>query len=596
MAPVFRMRNVLARLLHPFPRFSLVAGQHYSPLDAKAEALGVPHVEQVFSENAAARAIGAALGAFLRDGEAERALKKAYHIAFEHRIRTLALRLDPAENHGFDPVPLPDGAHPLDEAASTVLATVAPQAADLKIRGLARLRRRQWSRALAWASALIASSVWLLVRYGRRKVVPRRIPVLACDNCRESYWLRLRRAAMAEGCWQDDQMAVLVGDAPVEPFTRLPVVHIGDLRLPRRQWLLEVVIPAFSLVRRVLGEMIRNSGDAVALEIAGQCLNLACSSLRFQRTGYGLRWRYILDAAEHDPAHILKAIVGRRHGGKAVRLPRTISDTAGTQLSFFGYDIFLSSGPYQERSYGRTWKPGAETASLGLVRSDGNAQAEEPVAAEYAASILERIAAGKRMAVFFGPGSVPGVFRQARDVMDIVVRVLSARDDWFLVVKPKGSDHLNEVFAADPRYAGWTRSVDTIFVRYPSEGQEVCSSGWLIRHMTVGTGSFGSVPIEALTRGKPYFVHYPALQPTPLRTKLADAGLLHQGVQEFESAFAAFVAEPERSGFPFDWFREQFDPFGDDRALERLAAFLFGGRTDGLAIGTATPERMECSS
>lgn len=596
MAPGSRITNAVARLLHPFPRFPLVAGQHYSPLDAEAEALGVPHVEQVFSENAAARSVGSAFSAFLRDREAERALKKAYHISFEQRIRTLALRLDPAENHGFDPVPLPDGTHPLDEAAKTVLATVAPRAAELEIRGLAHLRRRQVSRALAWASALIGSSIWLLVRHGRRKVVPRRVPVLACDNCRESFWLQLRRAAMEEGCWQDDQMAVLVGDVPAESFPHLPVVRISDLHMPRKLWMLEVVIPAFSLVRRVMGEMIRNSGDAVALEIAGQCLNLACSSLRFQRAGYGLRYRYILDTAEHDPAHILKAIIARRHGGKAVRLPRTISDTAGTQLSFFGYDVFLSSGPYQEKSYGHTWRSGTETASLGIVRTDGNTQAEELVSTEYAASILERIAAGKRMVVFFGPGNVPGLFRQIRDVMDIVVRAMSQRDDWFLVVKPKLSNHLNEVFSADPRYADWIGSVDTIFVRYPSDGQEVCSSGWLIRHMTVGTGSFGSVPIEALTRGKPYFVHYPAIQPTPSKMKLKNAGLLHQGYQEFEHAFAAFVAEPDISGFPFDWFRDNFDPFDDGQALGRQAAFLFRDRPDGQEISPATPARMECSS
>lgn len=169
------LRRVVQRLLNPFPPFPLIAGQYSSPLEARACAAGHGHVERAFAEPQV-RGIVTAFVRFLGDAEAERALKKAYHMAYEQRVRTLAFRLEPAAKHGFDPIPPPEGDHPLDRVARAELEALDARAAALPVSD--RGRFAQLAAALAWGFSLVAAASYIALRHGRSRVPPHRVDVL----------------------------------------------------------------------------------------------------------------------------------------------------------------------------------------------------------------------------------------------------------------------------------------------------------------------------------------------------------------------------------------------------------------------------------
>ena len=563
------LRRVVQRLLNPFPPFPLIAGQYSSPLEARACAAGHAHVERAFAEPRV-RGIVTAFVRFLGDAEAERALKKAYHMAYEQRVRTLAFRLEPAARHGFDPIPPPEGDHPLDRVARAELEGLDARAAALPVSD--RGRFAQLAAALAWGFSLVAAASYIALRHGRSRVPPHRVDVLVPESVRDGNLAALVEAAKDAGF--DGRMAVLCMHGRVRSAV-LPSLEVASLPVPRAQWRRDVVVPAARLAGRVMVAAWRNRGDALALEIATRCLNLACRSLAVRRVGYAIGFRMWLDDAEHDPIHTLKAIIARKTGACAVRFPRTEQDSPGVMMDFMGYDIYPSAGPYQQRTYGATWNPRCRMIPLGLMQHDRRIKRGLRVAPDIERAILERLTR-KKMAVFFGPSDVSGLDRPMRELFDATVAALAGRDDWFLVLKPKLTDRFFEQIAADPRYAGWKSRVDLVELRYPQPGVEICPSSWLIERMALGAGWQGTICTETVTQKKPFFHWYPFVEETPYKRILAEMGFLHTSFDGYRRAVRDYVENPDPSRYDFRWFGDSFDPLGDDDALGRLSGILCG--------------------
>ena len=572
------LRHLLARLIHPFPPFPLIAGQYCSPLEARVCAGGAASVERMFAELAAVRTISAAFVRFMGgDPEAERALKKAYHTTYEQRARTLASRLEPAARHGFDDIPAPSGAHPLDRSVAAELGRLDARAAALATAN--RGRAAHLLSAALWAAALAVAPVGILIRRGKPTVMPRRIEVLACETVRDRIWSALVQAAKDEGAWRDGAMAIVRMNRTGRGGDVLPVVNASDLPVPRARWWREVVLPGLRLARTAVIVAWNNRRDARVVETAARALNLACAGLKVRQVGYALGFRMWLDDAEHDPIHTMKAIVARGSGGRAVRFPRTEQDSPGTMLSFMGYDIYPAGGPYQVRTYGSSWNPRCESVSLGLMQHDRRLRQGEHLAPEFERAIGTRLDQGKHMAVFFGPSDVPGLERPMRELFDTLIAALAGNKDWFIVLKPKLINWFGALLAADPRHARWVEQADIVTIAYPRPGEEVCPSSWLIERMSFGTGWQGTIAAEALAQGRPFFCWYPFTEQTPYKTGLATRGLLHNDFDAYRRAIQAYANAPDPAQYDLGWFRDAFDPFRDGNALGRLADILFGGKT-----------------
>lgn len=567
------LQRVFARILHPFPPFPLIAGQYSSALEARVCAEGAATIEPAFTELTAVRAIADAFVRFMCDPEAERALKKAYHVVYEQRARVLAFRLEPGVRHGFDPIDTPLDDHPLDGYVRADLAGHDARAAALKVADCGRYA--QLGAMLAWAFLLAVTPIYIVFRYGRRTTAPRRVDVLACESVHDRLWAALVQAANDTGCWRDGTMAILRMNRRDGMVRALPIIDASELPVPRTAWWREVAGPALRLACAVLSIVASQRSDPRIVEIATRCLNLACTSLNVRRVGYGVRFKTWLDDAEHDPIHTLKAIVARACGARAVRFPRTEQDSPGSMMSFIGYDIYPSGGPYQGLNYGASWNPRCRIFPIGLMQHDRRLCIGQSVTPEYERAIRERLAAGKKMAVFFGPSGVPGLDHPMRELFAAVAEELAGRSDWFLVLKPKLDNDFSDRIVADSEFARWKSDLDLVTIRYAVPGFEVCSSSWLIALMAFGAGWQGTIAIETLTQAKPFFCWYPFIEPTPYKEALARGGFLYNTFDEYRNAVRNFVAAPVLSRLEYKWFREQFDSFGDDNALGRLARLLF---------------------
>ena len=180
---------------------------------------------------------------------------------------------------------------------------------------------------------------------------------------------------------------------------------------------------------------------------------------------------------------------------------------------------------------------------------------------------------------------MPGIDPVVEATLDAVATTTAARPGWMLVVKAKGErSHYLLRPILDRLEAG--RDLDDdgrlLVVPYDAPGHEPCPAGWLIEQMAGGIG-LGSVQVEALTRGKPAFSYYPVVQETPYQAKLASCGLAHASPGSLAAALGRWMDRPEAARFPYDWFRDRFDPFADDRALDRIVALLWKGEATSLA-------------
>lgn len=569
---ISRVAQWLRRLANPTSASPVPIGMVTSPLEAAGERGGRAVVEKLVRRQDIA-AIGAALERFLADERGTLALKKGLHILIEERIRTLAMIADPPQAHGFSAMPLAVNAHALDPEAARALGIASGPGAG------------GWTWAIAamlQAAALAARTIAIGGAAGRVPTA-KRYRVGAPAFADAPYWSPIRRAIAEAGHAATGAIAVVVeGGYDIDPGPEIARVDASRCEVDGKRWRSEVLIPSLVLCATVVAAVIRRPSDPVRAIAAWLVLQLARSTLDFQRALHAVRFDVYLDITEYAATHVVKAAMLERTGGRLVRWPHCYLDNPGAALSYLGYHLFLGTGPYEATHYAGSWSRQCRSGVAGFFKNDERwTESDDQLSPAYAEFVAARLSRGQRLLAYFSPSAVPGLERVVGDTLAAVLRALERRRDWFVVVKAKryrSYRQLRQILETDQIRPLVDRLRDEgrlLIVEYGETGAEVCPAGWLIQHMTGGVG-LGSVQLEALTQNKPVFAYMPVGQDTPLQHQLAASGLWHSDILAFEKALERWLADTDSSYIPYSWFRENFDPFGDRRALDRIVDVLFG--------------------
>lgn len=574
------------RLLYPFPGFPWPTGSLASKLDAVAERAGLGTVEDVFRDNPAMDRIVRAMTRFLDDPDAVLVLKKSFHIALENRLRLIAVRADPPENNRLAPIDLPAADHPLDILAYEILQrTLQPIPLRKPNVGIGS-RARHLMSVVFEGGAVLSVALSTLVRYGKRHIEPRAFRVGSPDMQGEGYWAAVVRALEHEGLMGDDALVFIdESHAGFYPGNGLELVCPATLPVARRRWCFDAVLPAFRLFGSVFWTALRFAAVPQIVEAARASLFEARKGLAIWRITHNFHFRFYIDIAEYTATHIVKRIIFSKVGTRMVRWPFCVIDGPGAILSYLCYDLFLGTGPY-ELNYSKTWSSRFSHHAVGFFKNDRHFGLESSPASEIEERVSEHISKGGRVAVWFGPSALPGLEPMVCASLEAMIRVLGNRENWLLIVKTKSYKNYElqrQLFTTLPGIAEMEAKGSVLIVRYLAPRDEICPAGWLIRKMDFGVG-IGTVQQESLTQGKPGFSYFPVIQDTPCQRKLIEAGLAHDDPEGLKRALEKWVANPGGFAIPFDWFRENFDPFADDRALSRIAHILWGA-------GLTSPER-----
>ncbi len=566
-------------LLRPYPRSDLAPDQFMTPFDAAVQSIGVDAVEEFFAKSGDARRVVEAFSRYLDDPEAERSLKKGFHILIQDRMRVLALRADPPEAHGFDRIPLPVRASPLDPFAWAAISRALPESArapaDLGAAAGLLPRTRLMLSVVFWGCALVAKAAAIWVRRGRRGFTPTKCRVASADFGFPFFWNAFAETMAEAGIARREIVFIaenvdskLVG---AEGFT---VFDPESAAVPAGAWLRRVLSPAVRLAFSVGFGAARGFADARGLFLAADCLHQAYLTLRLWRVFFNLQPASYLDIVEYNPIHNLKGILLRKFGGRLVRMPYSEADGSGTATEYLGYDLYLSGGKYPAGAFSRTAFAGCRWIPVGRMQMDHHLRAQITVAPEYRKAIESRLAAGQRMLVYFAGSSVPGFASPTCDHVHALWQEIKNRNDWFLVLKPKSIHDLFGLLRQDSRLKEIFDSKNVVPIYQNARGVEVCHVSYLIEKMSLGSCPFGTVQAEALTSGRPHMAYTPVVQESTYKNKLRECGLLHHNIDSFRAAVRSILDGTKAPAIPYDWFRENFNAFPDDEALSRVARLL----------------------
>jgi hypothetical protein len=577
----WRLKRGFTRAFAPLP---VPSGQYYSKLDVVAEAISGDRVDTFFHAPAAVR-ITAAMVRYFGDPKAQLALKKGYHVAYENRLRLVALDADPPSANGFEPFPLPKPRHPLDPWAARDLAANTETPVSVPTVGLGA---RTLHVAMAAGRSLVFLAEACAVQFHRagRQAPPLRSAIATPNFQAPERWQPFLDAALSIGRWRRGNMTVvrLRDDIRMPPNGEFQTLNPARIAVPRYKWLVAVLLPAFRLVGVMVPLLLRHCGDARAVELVLEAIRQARHSVVIWRVGFNLECTVFIDNMEYHAHHAVRAMVLRKFSIRVVRWPHSEVDSPGAALRYLQYDAYLNAGPYPQRAFGDTWDKSCRAVAVGYPQHSRAMKKSFPVRPDYDRAIRSHLAADRKMLAYFGPSEVQGLKPFTRDLVAALLSLVERHDNWFIVIKPKLRDYFYDQIANDARLRNLATHPAVVCIRYPEPGIEVCPPGWLIENMTCGAGGPSSVQIEALTSDKPYFAYFPVAPDTAYKAKLRTQGLLHTDLVSFGGALGSFM-DGQHIDIDFAWFRDMFDPYGDDAAMLRVAEHLF----DGTSVFTSAP-------
>lgn len=559
-------------------------GVFLSRLDRVAQKAGYEVTETLFRDSRTAQRLATALTRFFGDERGGIALRKAAHTLLEERLRIVILNSDPPDRNGFSPMEIPPPSHPVDAWAAGILNRLAPApvATPPKIPFKAHLGHIV--EVLVRVGHLVGQPLGILLRFGTSGLERRSYRLGVPYMVLALKWVALANAAKDAGLWSDDALFKVIDREAPDPDTALPCPQaaVSALAVDRKAWLREVVWPSLALAGLVLMTALRHLADPWTRQLAIETLLIGRLAIEPTRLNHNFRFEGYLDVEEYSPRHIVKAIVLGRQGTRMVRWPHSQMDEPGATLTYLAYDLFLSAGPYQADVFGNTWLPGCRSYSVGMVGNDRHVSNDDEVDEDIRRYVADHQAQGRRLVTFFAPSGLPVMGRLVEVMTDHLFRELAEHDDFFMIFKGKGYrsfDTHRRILEAHPLFPQLMESGRLLVVHYPRAVREPCPAGWLIQQMAFGVGP-GSVQIESLTLSKPILTYYPVARDTPYQERLLADRLLHETPESLAATLADWFSAPDGIAVDYDWYRTRFDPFCDDRALTRVAEYLWKSDKD----------------
>lgn len=578
------LKKKLHSFLHPFQHPFVLPGHPLSPLDAYAERLGTAMVDRFFENEG--RSIADVFAPFLGKEKEEgiRALKKDYHVILEQRLRAIALRMDPAENHQLEPLPLGELGHPLDDVAYEAVFKASMDFEGIKPlpNTIPHSALRHWISLLGWAVAFNASALLVLLRHGRLKVTPYRVQVATPDFGDPDLWKSICDAWTESGVLKEDGLLMVSEEHRLSQNIPFPTVNPLLFKVPIGPWLQRVVGPGLKMTFTILAMAIRGRRDPRIVEAAVRALNLAGTSIVVWRIGFNVRASWYLDLMDYSSKHNLKGVIFRSFGMKMVRWPYAQIESPGTPISYLGYDLFLSGGSYQKEHYQKTWNPNLESVSVGQLRNDRHIAYGPRLNQKYAQIIRNRIAGGEKMALLLTGNDSPGLRAAGETLFRVVIPIFANRAGWFLVIKQKKNEQTNGVLSRvrkDPEIGPLLEAKNIVLLPCDARSPEVCPTAWLLKRTIMGVTLPGSVHFEGLALNIPLIAYFPINQETPARQLLIELGLLQNSEKGMKDKLEELLQAPRSFTFPVEKIREAFDPFADHEALCRIGDLLFMRKT-----------------
>lgn len=557
------------RLLDPASRDPLPPGVTTDDLDNCIGPLALAEIEELATSPSYGR-LRETLEAFFQDERADLALRKAAIGVFEARLRWVSVNSQRAPIHDLDGV------------------------ARRRL-GLANLgASRHWSGALlhlgvrlggllaAALARMVARPVWRV----RRQSYPIGIPMAVA----RTYYRPMELALGAIGRLRSDTLLVIDDGTLQWQHDGINLVTIAKMPVPVPAFLAGFLGPAILASARLAAIAFRHRHDPWIRQLCVEAARLLSDSLPLAVMALNVAPRYLIDVEEAPATHILRAMVLGKAGTKVVRWPHSAIDSPGGLCAYLGYDVFLSSGPYQADIYGASWWKGTRRESVGMLRHSQEMTCDEVVREDFRAVIEGHRQKNGKVCGCFLPSWIPSLAFLYDEPTRQAAALLADRPDWMLVIKPKGRKSYLAMVELCKTEALWPKAMEdegrVVLIDYPADGVETCSTGWLMQMMDIGIG-VGSVQYEAVVHGKPVFGYYPWPGSSPLQQKMVECGLLHQDKATFAVAVRGWL--DASSDIPFDWFRDRLDPWADDRSMQRAVDLLVS--ENGLRAESFTPDR-----
>ncbi|MEE2997913.1 MAG: hypothetical protein VX700_12300 [Pseudomonadota bacterium] len=569
------------KYLQPDKGYGKLSFAHpYCPLETIADATGGMAAKELIARSHAIASIAKAVSRLIEDEEeGMRALAKALHILIEDRMRLMAVTVDSPTKLGYGTIRPDPGPYPLDRYCAETLDRAAPEFGV--IRGLcatgwqldpsfnARLKIR--IKILAAAALVSARSFFIPLRRGVRKVTPIETGALLENFVAPELLEALADASSAAGYNDPDQYTVLVERDNALPSHGFRFIQPGKLRVPVASWCAKVMIPTWRFSIQMAGHAI--TGNKETCCAAFEALRIAAAALTVWPKAYNFRSRTVADNTEYLPVSAIKGALFRKFGAKFVRWPGTEIDTFGSLLANSAHDHFISGGHYQSATFSTDWRAPEHGRTIGVIQADkrlANPQLVDPDLRRR----LEELHRDRKMLVYFGSGTETNMAPFIASVFRAVMEVFQQSDGWFLVIKSKRYTTFMDLIRSMSDFPKWVSDERIVIIDYPPEPtDEICPTGWLAAQMDLGTGYFGSTLAECTGRGYPYCTHLPVIYDTPFMNKLTQHGVVVRDPDGFKSRLASALAG-DVPCIPQDWGSWAFDPYQDDRPLERLAALL----------------------
>jgi len=574
------LNKFFRKLLRPHVEFPLLQSFLYSPLDSLAERTGFESTEELFRTNAGARKLENALVKCLDGPRAGFALRKHYMRIWEHRLRAVALHFDPPQDHGYGRFDFGGLGHPLDSLAAEKLSNMDSRAGTLPKPGI-KMKLANWLAIFGWGVALIFVPLLVLIRHGRISP-PVKTVQLACPSAlSHGSWELYKNLCEERGYWNEKSL-LIVNERRSKIPEGISTVDPSAIKVPILPWIRRVLLPSYMLVGRCMLIALVHGRDLHIQELILSTLKLSLYAAEVWQMCFGVRCDRMVDGTEPSANHNIKAIIVRKFGGTLVRWPTTETEAPGFSYRYLEYDAFISGGTYLAETYGESWSPTCKPVHVGLLRNDrAYTQATDPGGQAAAMEIEARLAAGQKMAVFFGNNEIPAFNEAALLMFATLWDLIRDRDDWFIAIKPKklrGKGGFFDRIYTDPRIAGFERSSDVVITDFPGDDNEAITTppSWLIDRMDFGVTLLGSVQSESLTRGKRMLAFFPIIQETPMARTLMDHDLMFSDIDRLRQALLALLDGQARQNIPQEWAGKTWDGYCDDRAFARIIDYLHG--------------------